>query len=165
MDRLRLNYRQALQMAALMLVWAFLNLTEPAPAQPDPEPVRVEPKAGEASRPLNDEFLAEKEPEPARPHPLEPMIASWYGEEFEGLETASGEIFDPELLTAAHKTLPLGTRLQVENPNNQERVEVVVNDRGPFISGRDLDLSARAFRTIANPNQGVIEVRVIVLTN
>jgi rare lipoprotein A len=71
-------------------------------------------------------------------------IASWYGDEFAGRPTASGEIFDPSLLTAAHQTLPLGTWIKVTNTHNNKQVRVRVNDRGPFVAARILDVSRAA---------------------
>jgi len=75
---------------------------------------------------------------------VEAGMASWYGSAFQGRRTASGERFDMNQLTAAHKTLPLGTVVQVRNPLNGKTVEVTINDRGPFIKGRIIDLSYRA---------------------
>jgi rare lipoprotein A len=69
---------------------------------------------------------------------------SYYGENFAGKKTASGEPFDPAALTMAHRTLPFGTRVRVTNVENQRTVEVVVNDRGPFGAGRIADLSRAA---------------------
>ncbi|QYC43887.1 Rare lipoprotein A precursor [Nonomuraea coxensis DSM 45129] len=77
--------------------------------------------------------------------------------------TASGERFDPSAMTAAHKTLPLGSKVRVINPNNGESVTVRINDRGPYIGGRCLDLSAAAFSAIGNTNAGVMRVRYQVL--
>jgi rare lipoprotein A len=77
--------------------------------------------------------------------------------------TADGEMFDPTALTAAHETLPFNTRVRVTNVANAESVVVRINDRGPFIDGRCLDLSKAAFASIANPNTGVIDVRYEVL--
>ncbi|MDR2759641.1 MAG: septal ring lytic transglycosylase RlpA family protein [Spirochaetaceae bacterium] len=71
-------------------------------------------------------------------------IASWYGEEFAGRPTASGEIFDPSQLTAAHPTLPIGTLLRVTNTHNNKQVIVRVNDRGPYVATRILDISRAA---------------------
>ncbi len=71
-------------------------------------------------------------------------IASWYGPEFEGKATASGELFDSSLLTAAHPTLPFGTELRVTNAHNGRKVDVRVNDRGPFVAARIIDLSRAA---------------------
>lgn len=88
------------------------------------------------------------------------MEASYYGRELEGSPTASGEPFDPEGYTAAHKTLPLGTRLRVSHGG--ESVEVTVNDRGPYVAGRDLDLSLAAAREIGLT--GEAEAPVLVST-
>jgi rare lipoprotein A len=70
-------------------------------------------------------------------------IASWYGRDFHGRPTSSGEIYDMNLLTAAHKTLPLPTWVEVTNVSNGRRVIVKVNDRGPFVGDRIIDLSQR----------------------
>lgn len=72
--------------------------------------------------------------------------------------TASGELFDPSAMTAAHKTLPFNTTVEVTNIANDRSVTVRINDRGPFVAGRCLDLSAAAFSAIASPSQGVAQV-------
>ena len=82
---------------------------------------------------------------------------------FAGKKTASGEIFDPEALTMAHRTLPLGTRVRVTNLRNQRTVEVMVNDRGPAVEGRIADLSPAAARAIGLTD-GLAEVRLDVLS-
>ena len=82
---------------------------------------------------------------------------SMYGRKFAGQKTASGELFDPEELTMAHPTLPFGTRVRVTNLENQRSVEVVVNDRGPFVPGRIADLSEAAARRIGMIADGVVE--------
>ncbi|HEX7705892.1 MAG TPA: septal ring lytic transglycosylase RlpA family protein [Thermoanaerobaculia bacterium] len=89
-------------------------------------------------------------------------MASWYGEEFAGRTTANGEIFDPSLLTAAHRTLPFGTVLDVSNPVTQQTVRVRVNDRGPYIANRILDLSYAAARQIGliEPGVGTVDIRI-----
>jgi rare lipoprotein A len=76
------------------------------------------------------------------------MFASWYGPGFHGRLTANGETFDQDAMTAAHKTLPFGTVLRVTNPANGRRIVVRINDRGPFIAGRDIDLSRGAARAL-----------------
>jgi rare lipoprotein A len=76
------------------------------------------------------------------------VSASWYGDELRGKRTASGERFNPSGLTAAHRTLPFGTCLVVNNPRNGRSVKVRVNDRGPFVKDRVLDLAAGAARAI-----------------
>jgi rare lipoprotein A len=76
------------------------------------------------------------------------VTATWYGNELAGNRTASGEIFNPNGLTAAHRSLPFGTCLHVSNPRTGKSVKVRVNDRGPFTRGVSLDLSAGAARAI-----------------
>ncbi|MEW6715054.1 MAG: septal ring lytic transglycosylase RlpA family protein [Nitrospirota bacterium] len=88
------------------------------------------------------------------------VTASWYGKDFHGRPTSSGERFDMYGLTAAHKTMDFGTRLRVTNPDNNRSVEVIVNDRGPFIAGRDLDLSYGAAKEIGFDLKGVGRVRI-----
>ncbi len=80
-----------------------------------------------------------------------------------GRKTASGEPFDPKALTMAHRTLPFGTRVRVTNLENQRSVEVVVNDRGPFVSGRIADLSEAAARRIGMVADGVVEALLNIL--
>lgn len=86
-----------------------------------------------------------------------------YGDEFAGKKTASGEPFDPSALTMAHRTLPFGTHVRVTNLENQRSVDVVVNDRGPFVVGRIADLSAAAARRIGMVAHGVVEALLEVL--
>lgn len=87
-------------------------------------------------------------------------VASWYGPEFHGKPTASGERFDMFNLTCAHKELPFGTILQVTNTGNERTVKCVVNDRGPFVSGRDIDLSYAAANEIGLIGPGTANVRI-----
>ncbi|MEU4225729.1 septal ring lytic transglycosylase RlpA family protein [Nonomuraea sp. NPDC026600] len=86
--------------------------------------------------------------------------ASFYDE---GQMTASGERFNPSAMTAAHKTLPLGSRVRVTNPANGESVTVRINDRGPYVGGRCLDLSSAAFSAIGDTGAGVMTVKYEVL--
>lgn len=88
---------------------------------------------------------------------------SLYGNEFAGRPTASGERFDPEALTMAHRTLPFGTRVKVTNLSNQRSVEVVINDRGPFIRGRIADLSLAAARRLDMVTDGVVEALIEIV--
>ncbi len=90
-------------------------------------------------------------------------IASWYGNPYHGRATASGEIFDMEKMTAAHRTLPFQTRLRVHNLDNGRTVEVRITDRGPFISGRIIDLSRAAARSIGMIGPGLARVRLEIL--
>jgi len=89
--------------------------------------------------------------------------ASYYGKGFEGRETTNGEIFSNKKMTAAHKTLPIGTIVRVTNLANGKSIDVRINDRGPFIEGRIIDLTERAFGTIADKKLGTIDVRIQVL--
>jgi rare lipoprotein A len=90
-------------------------------------------------------------------------VASWYGKKFHGNPTASGEIYDMYQLTAAHKTLSLGTYVMVTNLENYRSVEVKINDRGPFVKGRIIDLSYAASRSVDMVGKGTARVRVEVL--
>lgn len=90
-------------------------------------------------------------------------LASWYGPKFHGRPTASGEIFDMEAMTAAHKRLPLGTVVVVEMLSTGRTVQVRINDRGPFIRGRVIDLSRAAARELGLLGQGVAQVELQVV--
>ena len=92
--------------------------------------------------------------------------ASFYGEKWNGRRTANGEIFNTYELTAAHKSLPFGTKVKVVNKTNGKSVVVRINDRGPFVKGRTIDLSKKAFQSIASINKGVLkdsEIDILVL--
>jgi len=89
--------------------------------------------------------------------------ASFYGNSYEGNPTASGEKYHANKFTAAHKTLPFGTVLKVTNLANNESVEVTVNDRGPFVEGRVIDLSRAAAEKLKYINQGTADVRIEVV--
>jgi rare lipoprotein A len=86
--------------------------------------------------------------------------ASWYGPGFTGKKTASGAVFEQAKLTAAHRTLPLGSRAEVTNLENGKSVQVEINDRGPYASNRIIDLSRAAAHAIGMINDGVVQVRV-----
>lgn len=95
-----------------------------------------------------------------RARPYQVGTASWYGSYFDGKETASGEPFDMYDLTAAHPTLPLGTMVKVTNLRNGRTVVVRVNDRGPVVEGRIIDLSYQAARELHLEHQGIQTVRL-----
>jgi rare lipoprotein A len=94
---------------------------------------------------------------------VEEGMASWYGHPYHGRPTASGERFDQDALTAAHRTLPFGTVARVTNLDNDRRVEVVINDRGPFVAGRIVDLSRAAASAIGALGPGVVPARLEVV--
>ncbi len=115
-----------------------------------------------ASRPVSRPISAEE----ATSGWTEDGVASWYGgnDGFEGKPTASGEIYDSSKMTAAHRDLPLGTVVQVTNLDNGKRVQVRVNDRGPFVHGRVIDLSQEAARRLDLVGPGVGPVRITVVS-
>jgi rare lipoprotein A len=92
-------------------------------------------------------------------------LASYYAEPYHGRRTASGEVFDTyEAMTAAHRTLPFNTVVRVQNTVNGKEVKVRINDRGPFIAGRIIDLSVRAARAIDMIRPGVVLVKLQILS-
>lgn len=113
---------------------------------PSPEPDQLPPIA--------------KIPTPAQPTMVETGLASWYGPGFHGKLTASGEVFNQEKFTAAHRTLPWGSRVKVTNLANGKSVAVRINDRGPFGNGRIIDVSRAAARVLGMVGSGIATVRV-----
>jgi len=89
-------------------------------------------------------------------------IASWYGKDFHGRQTSSGEVYDMYQLTCAHQTLPLGTMVMVTNLENGKSVELKVNDRGPFVKGRIIDVSYAAAKMLDMSEKGTAMVKVEV---
>ncbi|MCD4742012.1 MAG: septal ring lytic transglycosylase RlpA family protein [Desulfobacteraceae bacterium] len=90
-------------------------------------------------------------------------IASWYGKKFHGRKTASGEVYNMYAMTAAHKTLPLQTWVKVHNFKNNREIVVRINDRGPFVKGRIIDLSFTGAKKLGMADQGTAPVKVVVL--
>ncbi|MEX0657576.1 MAG: septal ring lytic transglycosylase RlpA family protein [Egibacteraceae bacterium] len=120
----------------------------PAPSAPAPAPApapAVAPAAATAPAPTGNAQEGE---------------ASRYASYFAGRSTANGETYDPAALTAAHRTLPMGTRVRVTNLANGKTVTVRINDRGPFVQGRIIDLSQAAFSRIGAPGTGILDVRI-----
>ena len=101
-----------------------------------------------------------KLPAPSQPTIAETGLASWYGRRFHRKLTASGEVFDQEKFTAAHRTLPWGSRVKVINLANGKSVEVRINDRGPFGKGRIIDVSRAAARVLGMMGSGLTRVQV-----
>lgn len=130
-------------------------------SRPTSPTVGTSDPANTAARPTSD-----RNPEIARAA-LPPAVvlevgeASWYGEAYAGRPTASGEPFDPEALTAAHPELPFGTEVTVVNLDNGRHVDVVINDRGPFIADRIIDLSEAAARLLGFLRAGIAQVRIL----
>lgn len=130
------------------LVLAVACAHAPRPAETRSAP----PAAGEPREEANARPQAER--------PLAEGVASFYGGALRGHLTANGERFDPSAMTAAHRTLPFGTCLRVQNVDNGRAVKVRINDRGPYVDGRILDLSEAAARKLALIQQGVGHVRL-----
>ena len=99
----------------------------------------------------------------ARSQDVQTGLASYYHDRFHGRTTASGETYDRDALTAAHRTLPFGTVVEVRNLENGRSVRVTVNDRGPFVEGRIIDVSRRAARELGFLDQGLVEVSVKIV--
>jgi rare lipoprotein A len=120
-------------------------------------------RSGAVSTDPAKESKLEQGPAKAEPWPLavQQGLASFYGQEFHGRKTASGEIFDMQALTAAHRTLPFGTMVKVTNLKNNLSVTVKINDRGPFVEGRLIDLSQAAAKKIGI--EGVEQVRLEII--
>ena len=97
--------------------------------------------------------------------PFQVGLASWYGPGFHGKTTASGKMFDQHDHTAAHRTLPLGTRVRVTNLANGQSTEVTIIDRGPYFGGRIIDLSSAAAEELGMKSKGTIRVRLEILDN
>ena len=96
----------------------------------------------------------------AKPSHKEVGEASWYGPGFQGNETANGETFDQNKMTAAHPTLPMGTKAEVTNLENDKKVEVRINDRGPYVGDRAIDLSRAAARKLDMEDDGTTQVKI-----
>ena len=148
----------------LVAMLACAALFACAPLERQPEPVRAPPA------PPPPTVATPVPAAPAPPSSGETTIEarqrgriSMYGNDFAGKKTASGEPFDPAALTMAHRTLPFGTRVRVTNLENHRSVEVVVNDRGPFVSGRIADLSEAAARRLGMVADGVVEALLEIL--
>jgi rare lipoprotein A len=122
------------------------------------------PTSSEASSPPTSLNIVSPEARAqAKNQPYQVGTASWYGEYFDGKQTASGEDFDMYDMTAAHPTLPLGSYVRVTNLRNGKAVVVKVNDRGPIVPGRIIDLSYGAARALQFQEQGLQKVRLDVV--
>lgn len=113
---------------------------------------------------VNTTGMSRKQIESIKNHPKTQIgIASYYGKKFHKKRTANGEIFNMYKVSAAHKSYPLGTKVRVTNLENGKSLKLVINDRGPFVSGRIIDLSYKAARKLGFVNQGTVKVRIDVL--
>jgi rare lipoprotein A len=148
---------------ALMLVAGCAARSRPTPPAPIPrtDPAAPEPRPGE---PRPYKALGQwYQPLPDAKGFRQEGIASWYGPDFHGKRTSSGETYDMHGMTAAHKTLPLGTLVRVRNLQNQRTVELRINDRGPFVGSRVIDLSYEAARQLGVIGPGTAAVEVVAI--
>lgn len=99
----------------------------------------------------------------AKPLAIWQCVTGWYGEDFDGLPTANGEVYDMYATTAAHPTLPLGSIVRVVNMGNHRSQIVRINDRGPYVEGRQLDVSYEVARRLGFDEKGLAKVRVELL--
>jgi rare lipoprotein A len=140
-------------------------LLAPAPPKPLPPPIaedarpRVERLNSGPPNHAYENKGERYEPESSDVPMVETGLASWYGKPFHGRRTASGEIYDMNAMSAAHKTMPLPSYALVRNPANGREVVVKVNDRGPFTKGRVIDLSRAAARKLGIAGVASVEVR------
>ena len=113
---------------------------------------------------VNSNGMSRKQIEAIKNHPrVQVGIASYYGSKFHKKRTANGEIFNMYKISAAHKTLPLGTKVRVINLKNGKSLTMKINDRGPFAKGRIIDLSYKAAQKLGFVNQGTTKVRIEVI--
>jgi rare lipoprotein A len=134
-------------MKKLVMGCAVAGLIALSPKTEARSPVSVDPP--------RTEVTPKEEPETG--------VASWYGEEFQGNTTANGEIYDLNGLTAAHPTLPFGTTVRVTNLNNRKNILLRINDRGPYIGQRLIDVSWAAAKRLGFVASGTTRVRVEVV--
>jgi rare lipoprotein A len=139
-------------------------LSSAPPTAVSSAPPRAAASSTSGAEPAMPELGAARSLEPAAVgRSVQTGYASWYGQQHHGRRTASGETYDMHELTAAHPTLPMGTRLLVTNLRNGRSAEVRVNDRGPVVEGRIIDLSYAAARRVGAIDHGVVPVRVRVV--
>jgi rare lipoprotein A len=151
--------RKALWIAiAVTVLLAGCHRKKAAQAPPPPSP----PLPPSASAPATPQPTANSIP--AAPQSGETGLASWYGHPYHGRAAASGEIYDMEQMTAAHRTLPFGVMVRVHDLDNEKSVDVRINDRGPFVDGRIIDLSHAAAAAIEMIGPGTARVRLEILS-
>jgi peptidoglycan lytic transglycosylase len=117
-------------------------------------------EAAKVTTPLVIATSSHKSPKNRKSQPYQVGTASWYGEDFQGRQTASGEPYDMRDFTAAHPSLPLGTFVRVTNLRNRKAVVVRINDRGPVVDGRIIDVSYNAARALGFRERGLQKVRL-----
>ena len=152
-----------LGVAAIALCLILNGCATGRPPSPAPKPTAKPETKPEAKPEAKPGPTPEAKPTPG-PSGGQTGEASWYGEPHHGRTTASGETYDMNQLTAAHRTLPMGTRVLVTNLKNGRAVEVRINDRGPSVDGRIIDLSFAAAKELGAVPSGTIPVRIRVIS-
>lgn len=145
-----------------LVIWGCAATPPPAPPPPRREAAVPRKKPPPSSKPYRVGSTWYHPVPHARGFSQE-GIASWYGRKFHGRKTSNGEIYNMYAMTAAHKTLPLGTWVRVHNRNNGKQIDVRVNDRGPFVRGRIIDLSYSAAKKIGIVGPGTAPVKIVAL--
>ena len=176
---IRLKSRQFRKYAALAIsVSAFIGLNSALSAKEMPTPVAAiaaptvvaDYPVGSVVSPVNQKSDVKVQKtnfasNDIKTSLLQTGVASYYGPGFHGRRTANGETFNQNAMTAAHRTLPFGTKLKVTNLANGQSTIVRVNDRGPYAGGRVLDLSVAAAKQIGSTHSGVAKVKIEVVSN
>ena len=151
------SLRRRIGIALILL--AFVAGCAPQPPRPPGSPFGGRPPTVRGQKPYQIHGVWYY-PLPTAEGYVEEGLASWYGSECQGKPTASGEIYDMWIMTAAHKTLPLGTHVKVTHLKTGKSILVRVNDRGPFVSGRIIDLSCKSAQELGSAQTGVVPVKV-----
>ncbi len=146
----------------IMLV-AMLAVVHPAHANEEPRPPHANEARAAQTATLTQAAYRIPSDRPAQQPATQYGVASWYGPGFYEHKTASGERFSRHLATAAHRHLPLGTHVLVTNLKNGRSAVVKINDRGPYVKGRVIDLSPKAAQELAMTHDGLTRVRIQVL--
>jgi rare lipoprotein A len=157
-------YRNPFQYDRLWLVlfWCLFLAVGCATARPAPETAPPPPASPSAPKPYK--VLGQWYQPRAHAHGFRQVgIASWYGDEFHGRRTSNGEIYDMHAISAAHKTLPFNTVVSVHNLGNGRKLDVRINDRGPFVRGRIIDLSYAAAKHLGIVDAGTAKVEIVAL--
>src|SRR3984957_9876111 len=145
-----------MSLETVFLALGLLILTPPA------NPTAAS-KASDPSQPASFHASKQGKANPAKHLAIWQCTSSWYGEDFDGLPTATGETYDMYASTAAHPTLPLGSIVRVVNPRNHRSAVVRINDRGPYVGGRELDVSYQVARTLGFDQRGLAKAQLEVL--
>lgn len=164
--RMPRNARQPCIAAILAILWVVTGCATPRPpVKASTPPLKTPPPRTDSRKTPKPYMVMGKWYQPLAHSRgfVERGKASWYGKKFHGRKTSNGEIYDMYAVSAAHKTLPLGTFVRVENLENDRVLDVRINDRGPFVRGRIIDLSYAAAKELGVVGPGTAEVEIVAL--